>query len=131
MQRNDKTKLDDVVLPLYMQGAWEMQLFNVQLIKADVWPFDFSTPVHLAGFEWLMESLGGVQIDDNFLKMKSFTAACCFAEALTSAQGYLQADLASFSSSLVVLPFCPICRTVGLLVLAESSAAAPSNADQD
>lgn len=42
-----------------------------------------------------MESLGDVRADDNFLKMKSFTAACCCAEALTSAQGYLQADLAS------------------------------------
>lgn len=58
MQKNDKTKLDDVVLPLYMQGAWEMQLFSVQLIKADVCPFDFPTSVLLTGFEWLMESLG-------------------------------------------------------------------------
>lgn len=83
MHKNDKTKLEDVVLPLYMQGAWEMQLFNVQLIKADVWPFDFSTPVHLAGFKWLMESLGDVQADDNSLKMKCCTAACCCAEGLT------------------------------------------------
>lgn len=86
MQKNDKTKLDDVVLPLYMQGAWEMQLFNVQLIKADAWPFDVSAPVHLAGFRWLMESLGDVQVHDNFLKMKQFTADCCCAGALTSAQ---------------------------------------------
>lgn len=59
-----------------------------------------------------MESLGDVQVDDdNFLKIKHFTAACCCAEALTSAQAYLEADLAPCSSSLVVLPSCPICRT--------------------
>lgn len=128
MQKNDKTKLDDVLLPLYMQGPWEVQLFNVQLIKADVWPFDFSTPVHLAGSKWLMESLGDVQVDDDFLKIKHFPAAGCCAEALTSAQAYLEADLASFSSSIVVFPFCPICRNVGLT---ESSSPAPSDADQD
>lgn len=66
MQKNDKTKLDCVVLPLYMQGAWEMQLFSVQLIKADVCPFDFPTFVLLAGFEWHMESLGDVQVDGSF-----------------------------------------------------------------
>lgn len=110
MQKNDKTKLDDVLLPLYAQGAWEMQL-----IKADVWPLDFSTLVHLAGFQWLMESLGDVQVDDdNFLRIKHFTAACCCAEALTSAQAHLVADLASCSSSLTVPHFCPICRAGGV-----------------
>lgn len=131
MQKNDKTKLDVVVLPLYMQGAWEMQLFNVQLIKADVWPFNVSTPVHFTGFRWLMESLGDVQVHDNFLKMKHFTAAWCCAEALTSAQTYLEADLTSFSSCLVDLPYCPTCRTMGLLVLTECSSPAPSDADHD
>lgn len=102
MQKNDKTKLDGVVLPLYMQGAWEMQLFSVQLIKADVCPSDFPTLVLLTGFEWLMESLGDV-VDAGILKMKCFTAACCCAEALNSAQAYLKAGLVSFSSFPVVL----------------------------
>lgn len=36
MYKNDKTELDDVVLPLYMQGRREMEIFHSQLIKAAV-----------------------------------------------------------------------------------------------
>lgn len=78
MYKNDKTELDDVVLPLYMQGRREMEIFHSQLIKAAVWPFGFWTPMLLKDLKQLTGNLGTMGVDDNWWEMKYCAAICCY-----------------------------------------------------
>lgn len=104
-------------------GGWEMELLRGQLIKADVWPFDFWTPLHLVGLKCLRGDVGDVRVSDNLVKMKHFTDICCcywsFNLSVGIFRGRCDIPPACPGSSCPLVP--PVGNTVGLWALEESS----------